>query len=361
MFLYCFMILMFVFVLVLLLLVYVVVLILVVKFVVVIVGIVEVCGLIDLKLGEYLWYLEILLIGLIVLVVSFDEQWVYVYCNGIVIGLIMISLGKVGYEILIGVFIILQKDKDYKFNFYNSVLMLYMQCLIWDGIVLYGGSLFGYLVLYGCVCLLQVFVQKLFSEIQCGDIVVVVDVKSLLMILVYLLVLVLVNVCGQVLLEMEGGVLVQVWWNDSVVLVGQVGILVSLYDQCLYVLCDGVMIGELLLKVDVLLVFQGIILFVMGQGFSDMFSLLDVNQCLYWWMVYLLLGQDCVQVMLDLLVMFLLLMVLLVDFVCQLYQVLVLGMILLVILLLVVCLSLVEFGMQLVLEFELLGFIFKGN
>lgn len=31
----------------------------------------------------------------------------YVYCNGIVIGLSIISLGKVGYEILIGVFIIL--------------------------------------------------------------------------------------------------------------------------------------------------------------------------------------------------------------------------------------------------------------
>lgn len=212
----------------------------------------DVRGPTDLKPGEYLWHPEISPTGPIVLVVSLDEQRAYVYRNGIAIGLTTISSGKAGHETPTGVFTILQKDKDHKSNLYNSAPMPYMQRLTWDGIALHGGSLPGHPASHGCVRLPQAFAQKLFSETQRGDTVVVADAKSSPMTLAYPSVLAPVNARGQALPEAEGGAPPQAWWNDSAAPAGQVGILVSLHDQRLYVLRDGVMIGESPLKADAL-------------------------------------------------------------------------------------------------------------
>ena len=264
-------------------------------------GTAEVRGPTDLKPGEYLWHPEISPTGPIVLVVSLDEQRAYVYRNGIAIGLTTISSGKAGHETPTGVFTILQKDKDHKSNLYNSAPMPYMQRLTWDGIALHGGSLPGHPASHGCVRLPQAFAQKLFSETQRGDTVVVADAKSSPMTLAYPSVLAPVNARGQVLPETEGGAPAQAWWNDNAAPTGQVGILVSLHDQRLYVLRDGVMIGESPLKADALPAFQGTTLFVMGQGFSDTPSPLDANQRLHQWTAYPLLGQDRARATPDLL------------------------------------------------------------
>lgn len=158
----------------------------------------EVRGPTDLKPGEYLWHPEISPTGPIVLVVSLDEQRAYVYRNGIAIGLTTISSGKAGHETPTGVFTILQKDKDHRSNLYNSAPMPYMQRLTWDGIALHGGSLPGHPASHGCVRLPQAFAQKLFSETQRGDTVVVADAKSSPMTLAYPSVLAPVNARGQV-------------------------------------------------------------------------------------------------------------------------------------------------------------------
>lgn len=179
----------------------------------------DVRGPTDLKPGEYLWHPEISPTGPIVLVVSLDEQRAYVYRNGIAIGLTTISSGKAGHETPTGVFTILQKDKDHKSNLYNSAPMPYMQRLTWDGIALHGGSLPGHPASHGCVRLPQAFAQKLFSETQRGDTVVVADAKSSPMTLAYPSVLAPVNARGQALPEAEGGAPhAQAWWNDSAAL-----------------------------------------------------------------------------------------------------------------------------------------------
>ncbi|HBS54132.1 MAG TPA: L,D-transpeptidase, partial [Stenotrophomonas sp.] len=200
----------------------------------------EVRGPTDLKPGEYLWHPEVSPAGPIVLVVSLDEQRAYVYRNGIAIGLSTISSGKTGHETPTGVFTILQKDKDHKSNLYNSAPMPYMQRLTWDGIALHGGSLPGHPASHGCVRLPQAFAQKLFSETQRGDTVVVADAKSAPMTLAYPAVLAPVNARGQALPETEGASPAKAWWDDAAAPSGQVGILVSLHDQRLYVLRDGV-------------------------------------------------------------------------------------------------------------------------
>jgi hypothetical protein len=148
-----------------------------------------------------------------VLVVSLDEQRAYVYRNGIAIGLTTISSGKAGHETPTGVFTILQKDKDHKSNLYNSAPMPYMQRLTWDGIALHGGSLPGHPASHGCVRLPQAFAQKLFSETQRGDTVVVADAKSSPMTLAYPSVLAPVNARPGPAGERRAPA--QAWWDDS--------------------------------------------------------------------------------------------------------------------------------------------------
>jgi hypothetical protein len=174
----------------------------------------DVRGPTDLKPGEYLWHPEISPTGPIVLVVSLDEQRAYVYRNGIAIGLTTISSGKAGHETPTGVFTILQKDKDHKSNLYNSAPMPYMQRLTWDGIALHGGSRPGIRPrMAACACRRR-FAQKLFSETQRGDTVVVADAKSSPMTLAYPSVL-----AGQRTRPGPAGDRgrrpAQAWWDDS--------------------------------------------------------------------------------------------------------------------------------------------------
>lgn len=282
----------------------------------------------DLKPGEFLWHPEISPAGPIVLVVSLDEQRAYVYRNGIAIGLSTISSGKPGHETPTGVFTILQKDKDHKSNLYNSAPMPYMQRLTWDGIALHGGNLPGHPASHGCVRLPQAFAQKLFGETKRGDTVVVADAKSAPMSLAYPAVLAPVNSIGKPLPETTDAP--DHYWNDAAAPSGQVGILVSLHDQRLYVLRDGVLIGESRLQAKALPAFEGTTLFVMQQGFAETPSPLDATQKLHRWTAYPLLGQSAGNASPDLLATPSLPMALPPAFAGQLYKALVPGTTLLV-------------------------------
>ena len=309
----------------------------------------------DLKPGEYLWHPEISPSGPIVLVVSLDEQRAYVYRNGIAIGVSTVSSGKTGHETPTGVFTILQKDKDHRSNLYNSAPMPYMQRLTWDGIALHGGALPGHPASHGCVRLPQAFAQKLFSATQRGDTVVVADAKSSPMTLAYPAVLAPVSSRGVALPEVTTTDATGAYWNDAAAPTGQVGVLVSLHDQRIYVLRDGALIGESPLVASALPAFAGTTLFVMGEGFTDTPSPLDSHQRLHRWTAYPLLGQAPAEATPDLLATPSLPMALPADFARHLYAALVPGTTLLVTSLPAVRPSAAEPGMQPVLESEPVG------
>jgi hypothetical protein len=314
-----------------------------------------------LQPGESVWHPKAASGGSLLLTIDLTAQRLTVYRDGALVAASAISTGTLGRETPTGVFTILQKDKDHRSNLYNSAPMPYMQRLTWDGIALHGGSLPGHPASHGCVRLPQAFAQKLFSETRRGDTVVVADAKSAPMTLAYPAVLAPVNARGEALPETADGSVAAAWWNDSAAPAGQVGILVSLHDQRLYVLRDGVMIGESPLKADALPAFQGTTLFVMGQGYSDVPSPLDAKQRLHQWTAYPLLGQDRAQATPDLLATPSLPLALPADFARQLYQVLVPGTTLLVTSLPAVRPSPAESGLQPVLESEPAGSTLTGN
>ncbi|MBE2292051.1 MAG: L,D-transpeptidase [Xanthomonadales bacterium] len=248
-------------------------------------------GPLDLKPGEFLWHPEIAPEGPVVLVVSLDQQLAYVYRNGIAIGMSTISSGKPGKETPTGVFTILQKNKDHKSNLYNNAPMPYMQRLTWDGIALHGGALPGYPASHGCVRLPQAFAAKVYGITRTGDTVVVSDARAAPTTLVYPAVLAPVSAQGLPLAAPEeGGQGYR--WDDAVAPEGQVGVVVSLADQRIYVLRAGVPIGEAPLELPPgQPPFHGTTLFVMGEGAGQGASLLDPTQPARTWTAYPILGQ----------------------------------------------------------------------
>ena len=243
-----------------------------------------------LKPGEFLWYPQIAPEGPVVLVVSLDEQRAYVYRNGIAIGVSTISSGKAGKDTPTGVFTILQKNKDHRSNLYNNAPMPYMQRLTWDGIALHGGHLPGYPASHGCVRLPQAFAEKLFGITRFGDSVVVANAKASPASLVHPAVLAPVTSGGQA--THPDLSTFEVYWNEAASPEGPVSILVSLYDQRVSVLRNGVLIGAAPLQMVREFALNGTVLLVMTTGMEDIPSLLDPRQKEHRWVAHRVLGEE---------------------------------------------------------------------
>jgi len=254
-----------------------------------------------LEPGQFLWHPEIAPAGPLVLVVSLDEQRAYAYRNGIAIGVSTISSGKPGKDTPTGVFTILQKSKDHRSNLYNAAPMPYMQRLTWDGIALHGGALPGYPASHGCVRLPKAFAEKLFAVTRRGDTVVVADGKASAAALVHPAMLAPVAVGGapagpaetatrEEAAEAAGGA--RYTWDDTAAPDGPLSVLVSLRERRVFVLRNGIGIGEARLGADPDFTLHGSVLLVMGERTEDGPSVLDPERPRHQWTAYPILGND---------------------------------------------------------------------
>jgi hypothetical protein len=237
-----------------------------------------------LRPGEFIWHPEVAPEGPLVVVVSLDEQRVYVYRNGIAIGLSTISSGRKGHETPTGVFTILQKDREHRSNLYDDAPMPYMERLTWDGVALHGGTLPGYPASHGCVRLPKAFAEKLFAITQRGETVVVANAKAAPAKVVHPAVLAPVSVSGEPLDHAIGGD--EVVWDDTAAPEGPISILVSIRDRSVVVLRNGVRIGSAPLQVSGDLDLDGSQLFVMSAGFDYASSPLDPARPRHLWAVF---------------------------------------------------------------------------
>jgi len=199
-----------------------------------------------LKPGEWIWYANAVPKGPMLLMVSIPQQKAFLYRNGIRVGVTTVSTGKKGHETPTGVFTILQKNKDHKSNLYNSAPMPYMQRLTWDGIALHTGKLPGYPASHGCVRMPDDFAKRLFAETDLGMTVVVTD-----------------DVAGTPSAMVDPKILVQPMdakgnpikapslsaneeyrWEPEKSPTGPLTVLISIKDQSIIVLRNGVEIGR---------------------------------------------------------------------------------------------------------------------
>ena len=102
------------------------------------------------------------------IVVSLPDQLVYVYRDGIRIGVSTCATGRPGHETPTGVFTILQKDADHHSSLYNDAPMPFTERLTWSGVALHAGNLPGYPDSHSCVHLPLEFSKLLFHETQLG-------------------------------------------------------------------------------------------------------------------------------------------------------------------------------------------------
>jgi hypothetical protein len=127
----------------------------------------------DLKKGQFLWMGGAVTMGPLVMVISITEQRGYVYRNGVLIGATSVSTGRPGHATPVGVFTILQKQKEHRSTIYDGAPMPYMERLTWGGVALHAGGLPGYPESHGCIHLPSEFARLLFDVSNNGMTVVI--------------------------------------------------------------------------------------------------------------------------------------------------------------------------------------------
>jgi hypothetical protein len=132
----------------------------------------------ELKAGQFEWHPDRSPSGPLAIIVSLTKQRVYVYRNGIQIGVSTCSTGKKDHETPTGVFTILEKEKEHYSNLYDDASMPMMQRLTWDGIALHAGKLPGYPASHGCVRLPKAFAEKLYAVTQAGTPVIIAEAAT---------------------------------------------------------------------------------------------------------------------------------------------------------------------------------------
>jgi hypothetical protein len=132
----------------------------------------------ELNAGQFEWHPDRSPSGPLAIIVSLTKQRVYVYRNGIQIGVSTCSTGKKDYETPTGVFTILEKEEEHYSNVYDDAAMPMMQRLTWDGIALHAGKLPGYPASHGCVRLPKAFAEKLYAATQTGTPVIIADAAT---------------------------------------------------------------------------------------------------------------------------------------------------------------------------------------
>ena len=131
----------------------------------------------EFKNGEYVWHPEISPAGPVVIIVNLPGQRMYVYRNGIRIGVSTVSTGKRSHATPTGIFTILQKKVSHESNIYKGAKMPHMQRLTWTGIAVHAGHLPGYPASHGCVRLPVEFAAKLYFVTDNGTSVIITDDK----------------------------------------------------------------------------------------------------------------------------------------------------------------------------------------
>lgn len=121
----------------------------------------------SLQPGQFIWHPERAPKGPVAIIVSIPKQRVFVYRNGILIGVSTCSTGKPGHSTPAGVFTILEKAKTHTSVKYGEP-MPDMERLTWKGIALHVGDLPGYPDSHGCVHLPSEFADDLYAITQVG-------------------------------------------------------------------------------------------------------------------------------------------------------------------------------------------------
>lgn len=198
----------------------------------------------SLKYGQFTWEASIAPAGPILVVVSLDEQRVYTYRNGLLIGVSTVSTGKAGHLTPTGVFTTKQKDLDHHSSIYNNASMPYTQRITDYGIALHAGGLPGYPSSHGCIHLPSEYARLLFQASPLGMTVVITNSRTAPVQVDHPSFLAPVNVKGRPAIQTRLDPQEKYRWQPELASSGPLSIVISRVDQRLVVMRNGIEIGR---------------------------------------------------------------------------------------------------------------------
>ena len=101
-------------------------------------------------------------------IVSLVDQRIAVYDADGGVMRARVSSGRTNYETPVGIYAVLQKNRDHTSNLYEDARMPFMQRMTWSGVALHGGALPGYPASAGCVRLPNKFANEIFELTKLG-------------------------------------------------------------------------------------------------------------------------------------------------------------------------------------------------
>ena len=122
--------------------------------------------------AEYAWNDDGAPAGPLTIVTDLAAQVLYVYRGGVEIGRTSLIKGDVDKPTPLGIFPILEKDRDHISNLYDAP-MPFMLRLTWDGISIHGSEVNGDYATHGCIGIPDEFAELLFAQAKKGDYVLV--------------------------------------------------------------------------------------------------------------------------------------------------------------------------------------------
>ncbi len=239
----------------------------------------------------FFWHPEIAPVGPMVMVVSLDEQYLYVYRNGVAIGASPISSGRPGFETPTGVYTILQKEREHRSNLYADAPMPFMQRLTWDGIAMHAGTLPGRPASHGCIRLPQAFAEKLFQVSQRGAVVVIANAQVTPAAIVHPAAVAPVDLSGQLMPIPAPGENPSFGPSPSGT---PLSVVISTHDHAVYVLRDGQLIASSILGLSEEVPFKGTVLYVMRRQPAPSDHAPATGQTVHLWSGYRIIGAGAV-------------------------------------------------------------------
>lgn len=197
-----------------------------------------------LKPGDWVWAPNLATRGPVLVYVDLDRQLATVYRNGVRIGVSTISSGRPGFETPTGVFTILQKNRDHRSRTYDNAPMPNMQRLTWKGVALHAGNLPGFPQSHGCVRLPLEFSRLLFGVTDLGGTVVIAGEHGAPVKRPAAGVLAPLRNDGRGSVALPLGSSQEFSWNPQLSPAGPTSIIVSIADQRVVVLRNGIEIGR---------------------------------------------------------------------------------------------------------------------
>jgi hypothetical protein len=220
-----------------------------------------------LKAGQFIWKGHDVASGAVVALVSIPEQRIYLYRNGVLIGISTVSTGKRGYGTPAGIFTVLEKDRHHRSRTYDNAPMPYANRLTWQGVALHAGHVLGRPASHGCIRLPSQFARLLFDVSTLGMTVVITGYQNQTLKFSHSTALSPIDSEESSLVNMSDLTPTEEFrWQPENAQEGSISIIISEADQYLLVYRKGIEIGRAKISMTLPKKHLGTYAFILQEG-----------------------------------------------------------------------------------------------